>query len=382
MVQCEVTEKATVCEVPPEKGTRLYQCNMQSDPSAERNEQQVFVSEIAPRESTRLSDGAKVVHVESGAGNGMQTVASSKGVPCETEAGSSRPGGVIKQKNERETTLELKQGNDLSDVEREDNESSPKCSEDITLMKPDSTASEGELLLKVFPTDSVGNVSEGEKVHCEAVVGVQTGTSSVEGRFEEMSNPSSMNRVFVVLETCLVQQHVNDRPEAKNYPQIEKNANFQEFRSVEGPDSGFVRGCADKLARQSNAAGKLEGKGCRNGGAQAHLNCRVADDATREVCNNQRKVSTRAAPLKKIEKALLCGRRQEAQKPVSDLFFERRKTADVYEGNSRARLPENVERRGMLAASVNRPSPAAHSPRVRSLSSPSPPLATLEYSSH
>ncbi|KAH8039546.1 hypothetical protein HPB51_007448 [Rhipicephalus microplus] len=155
-VQCEVTEKAAVCEVPPEKGTRLYQCDIQSYPSAERKEQQVVVSKIAPRESTRLSDGAKVMHAESGTVAGMQTVASPKGVPCETEAGSSRPGDVIEQIYELETTLELQQGNDLSEVEKEDDEGSPKGSEDITLLKPDSTASEVELLLKSFPTDRVG----------------------------------------------------------------------------------------------------------------------------------------------------------------------------------------------------------------------------------
>ncbi|KAH8022155.1 hypothetical protein HPB51_022288 [Rhipicephalus microplus] len=52
----------------------------------------------------------------------MQSVASLKGVPCETEAGSSRPGGVIEQTYELETTLEPPQGNDLSDVERDDDE--------------------------------------------------------------------------------------------------------------------------------------------------------------------------------------------------------------------------------------------------------------------
>lgn len=87
-----------------------------------------------------------------------------------------------------------------------------------------------------------------------------------------------------------MQGHASDRPDDKNFLNIEKDANFQEYRSLEGPASGFVRSSADKLARQSNRAGKLKGKGCRKGGAQAHLNCRVADDATREVCNNQRKV--------------------------------------------------------------------------------------------
>ncbi|KAH8008740.1 hypothetical protein HPB51_003387 [Rhipicephalus microplus] len=200
------------------------------------------------------------------------------------------PGGVIAQIDELETTLEPQQGNDLSDVEIEDDEGSPKYSEDITLLNPDSTASEGELLLKAFRTDRVGNVSEGEKIHCEAVVGVQTGTSSVEDRFEENSNPSSMKRDCVLLETCLVQRHVNDLQDGKNYPENEQYANFQEFRSVEGPESGIVRGSADKLARKSNEAGKQKGKGCIKGGAQAQLNCRVADDATREVCNNQRKI--------------------------------------------------------------------------------------------
>ncbi|KAH8042655.1 hypothetical protein HPB51_025158 [Rhipicephalus microplus] len=191
-------------------------------------------------------------------------------------------GMTASRKDELETTLEPQQGNDLSDVEREDNEGSPKCSEDITLLKLDSTASEGELLLKVFPTDSVGNVSEGEKVHCKAVVGVQTGTSSVEDRFEEESNSSSMNRDCGLLETCLVLRHVNDRPDSKNYPEMEQDATFKEFRSVEGPESGFVRGSADTLARQSIGAGKPKGKGCRKGSAQAHLNCRVADDKTKE----------------------------------------------------------------------------------------------------
>ncbi|KAH8018331.1 hypothetical protein HPB51_002779 [Rhipicephalus microplus] len=169
----------------------------------------------------------------------MRTVASTKGVPCETEAGSSRPDGVIEQIDELETTLEPQQEHYFSDVEREDDKGSPKCSEDITLLKPDSTAREGELLLKVFPTDSVGNASEGEKVQFEAVIGVQIGTGSVDDRFEEKSNPSSINRASVVLETCLLQRHVNDRPEAKNYPEIQKDTNFQEFRSVEGPASGF-----------------------------------------------------------------------------------------------------------------------------------------------
>ncbi|KAH8026367.1 hypothetical protein HPB51_020351 [Rhipicephalus microplus] len=161
MVQCEVTQKAAVCEVPPEKCTRVYYCDMQSDSSIERKEQQVVVSEIVSREGTGLSDDAKVVHVESGTVAGMRTVASPKGVPCETEAGSSRPDKVIEEIDELETTLEPQQGNDLSDVKREDNEGSPNRSEHITLLKPDSTVSEGELRLKVSPTDSVGNATEG-----------------------------------------------------------------------------------------------------------------------------------------------------------------------------------------------------------------------------
>lgn len=48
----------------------------------------------------------------------------------------------------------------------------------------------------------------------------------MEDRFEEKSNPSSMNRDCVLLETCLVQRHVNDRPDGKNYPEIEEDANF------------------------------------------------------------------------------------------------------------------------------------------------------------
>ncbi|KAH8033494.1 hypothetical protein HPB51_013353 [Rhipicephalus microplus] len=185
MVQSEVTEKAAVCEVPPEKGTRLYQCDMQSDPSAERNEKQVVVREIAPR---KVRDSPRI--------------------------------------GELETILEPQQGNYFLDVEREDIEGSPKCSEHITLLELYSTASEGELLLKVFPTDSVGNASEGEKVHCEAVVGVQTGASSVEDRFEEKSNPNSMNRDCGLLATCLVQRRVNERPDGKNYPDIEQDATF------------------------------------------------------------------------------------------------------------------------------------------------------------
>ncbi|KAH8038166.1 hypothetical protein HPB51_024306 [Rhipicephalus microplus] len=235
-LQCEVTEKAAVCEVPPEEGTRHYHCDMQSDYSAERKEQQLVVSEIAPREGTRISDGAKVVQVESGAVADMRTVASPKGGPCETKAGSSRPDRVI---DELERTLEPRQVKYLSDIKRED-KCSPKCSEDIPLLKPDRTARESEPLLKVFPTDSVGNASEGENVHCEAVVGVQTGTSSVEDRFEEEPNPSSMNKACELLETCLVQRHVNDPPGGKNYPEIEQDANFQKFRSVEEPEFGFV----------------------------------------------------------------------------------------------------------------------------------------------
>lgn len=101
----------------------------------------------------------KVVHVESGTVAGMQTVACPKGVPCEAKAGCSRPGGVIEQIDELETTLKPQQGNDLLEVERKDDEGSPNCSEDITLWKRDSTASEGDLLLKKFPTDRVENIS-------------------------------------------------------------------------------------------------------------------------------------------------------------------------------------------------------------------------------
>ncbi|KAH8035893.1 hypothetical protein HPB51_010645 [Rhipicephalus microplus] len=210
MVDCEVTKKAAVCEVPTEKGACLYQCDMHSDPSEERKKQQVVVSEIAPREGTIPSGGAKVLHVESATVAGMQTGTSPKGVPCETKAGSRHPNGVIEQIDELEITLEPQQRNDHSQVEREDKKGSPKCSKDVTLLKPNSTASEGELLFELFPTDSLGNATEGQKVNCEAVVGVTTCASSVEDLFEEKSNLSCMKRACVVLDTYLVQRHVND----------------------------------------------------------------------------------------------------------------------------------------------------------------------------
>ncbi|KAH8025581.1 hypothetical protein HPB51_010039 [Rhipicephalus microplus] len=338
MVQSEVTEQAAVCEVPPEKGTRLYECDMQSNHSAQSKKQQVVVSENSPREGTRLSDGAKVVHAESRTRDGMQTVASPNGVLCETKAGSSCPDGVIEQIGELETMLEPQQGNYFSDVEREDDKGSPKCSEDKTLLKPDSTASEGELLLKAFPTDRVGNVSEGEKVHCEAIVGVQTGTSSVEDRFEEKSNPSSMNRACVGLETCLVQRHVNGWPDAKNYPEIEKDANFHEFRSVKGPASGFVRGSADKLARLRNGADKSKEKGCRKSGSQAHLTCRIADDTTRQVCKNQRKV------VRKLHRKRRKRGRVAPQK-VEAVGTPQRKRKGWPSGNSTNRTSRRIVRR-------------------------------------